>query len=257
MWCLYVQPSEIKWQVQQWEEIFQPATADQWSCTPTAAHAKAPTLQKPAMQDMWITFSCMSPGPPVTFDSTSVHCVQVFAFQYLQKKWRNKKKKPAESQRPRHTNAHSLDCALRRKTYVCLCPRALGACNSLQIVLHGLLPTEPEHLASPLCAILSQQMKFPQLQSVVKTWARCTFYQGTLPDSSQGIFSLIEITYITVIPSVSQECFCFVCVCENSLEPKVAGAKRIIALMLCHRSGRLQSERRVSYITRLGRLIDF
>lgn len=248
MWCLYVQPCEIKWQVQQWEEIFQPATADQWSCTQTAAHAKAPTLQKPAMQDMWITFSCMSPGPPVTFDSTSVHCVQVFAFQYLQKKWR-KKKKPAESQRPRHTNAHSLDCAFHRKTYT------LGACsrwpcNSLQIVLHGLLPTEPEHLALPLCAILSQQMKFPQLQSVVKTWARCTFIRER--------YQLIEIAYITAIPSVSQESFFLcVCVCENSLEPKVAGAKRIIALMLCHRSGRLQPERRVSYITRLGRLIDF
>lgn len=197
------------------------------------------------MQDIWITFSCMSPGPPVTFDSTSVHCVQVFAFQYLQKKWRKKKKKTAESQRPRHTNAHSLDCALRRKTYACRCPRALGACsrwlcNSLQIVFHGLLPTEPEHLASPLCTILSQQMKFPQLQSVVKTWARCTFIRER--------YQLIEIAYITAIPSVSQESFFCVCVCENSLEPKVAGAKRIIALMLCHRSGRLQSERQPSRV---------
>lgn len=196
MWCLYVQPSEIKWQVQQWEEIFQPATADQWSCTQTAAHAKAPTLQKPAMQDMWITFSCMS----LQSLSTQQVCIVCKCLHSNTcKRSEGKKKKPAESQRPRHTNAHSLDCALRRKTYVCLCPCALGACsrwlcNSLQIVLHGLLPTEPEHLASPLCAILSQQMKFPQLQSVVKTWARCTFirerYQIPLKAFSASLRSL-------------------------------------------------------------------
>lgn len=45
-------------------------------------------------------------------------------------------------------------------------------------------------------------------------------------DSSVGPFSLIEIAYITVIPSVLQESnpLC-VCVCENSSELKVAGAK--------------------------------
>lgn len=73
-------------------------------------------------------------------------------------------------------------------------------------------------------------------------------------DSSEGIFSLIEITCITGIPSVLPEYV----VCVKTLQkPKVAGAKRIIALMLCHRSGRLEPERRASYVTRLGRRTDF
>lgn len=245
MWCLYVQPCEIKWQVQQCEEIFQPATADQWSCTQTAAHAKAPTLQKASNAGYVNHFQLHVTRTSSHFRLNKCALCASVCIPIPAKEVKEKKKKPAESQRPRHTNAHSLDCALRRKTYACRCPRALGACsrwlcNSLQIVFHGLLPTEPEHLASPLCAILSQQMKFPQLQSVVKTWARCTFIRER--------YQLIEIAYITVIPSVSQESFFCVCVCENSLEPKVAGAKRIIALMLCHRSGRLQSERQPSRV---------
>lgn len=44
-------------------------------------------------------------------------------------------------------------------------------------------PTEAEHLALPFCTILSQQAKFPQLQSVAKTRPRCTFIRERFHES--------------------------------------------------------------------------